>query len=168
MVKMVKAKCPWCGQEFERNKHQMDNQVNPPRWISCSKSCNFSLLLHIKYHGISDELQKKINECVTEIYERPRKQRAKRLIYYHGKYAQIRVPDHPKADPHTGLIKVHRLIMELQLGRFLVDDEVVHHINENPFDNRIENLQLMSHAEHTALHHKLRLEKKTGVSVKPN
>lgn len=29
---------------------------------------------------------------------------------------------------------------------------VIHHINENPSDNRIENLQLMSLSEHTRLH----------------
>lgn len=46
----------------------------------------------------------------------------------------------------------HRLIMERHIGRSLSSDEVVHHINENPRDNRIENLKIMSLAEHTRLH----------------
>jgi hypothetical protein len=46
----------------------------------------------------------------------------------------------------------HRVIMELYIGRSLEKDEVVHHINENPLDNRIENLQLMKKGEHSSHH----------------
>lgn len=38
----------------------------------------------------------------------------------------------------------HRLIMEQYIKRFLLPEEVVHHINEVRDDNRIENLQLLS------------------------
>lgn len=44
--------------------------------------------------------------------------------------------------------------MEEYLGRKLDKSEVVHHINENTLDNRIENLQVMSQAEHNTLHKK--------------
>ena len=46
----------------------------------------------------------------------------------------------------------HRLIMEGLLGRKLQRNEVVHHINGNTKDNRVENLQVMTLSEHSRLH----------------
>jgi hypothetical protein len=43
----------------------------------------------------------------------------------------------------------HRQIMEQFLGRELIPEEDIHHINGDRTDNRIENLQLMSHKEHS-------------------
>lgn len=38
----------------------------------------------------------------------------------------------------------HRYVMEQHLGRYLTPDEVVHHIDENPSNNKIANLRLYS------------------------
>jgi predicted transcriptional regulator len=46
----------------------------------------------------------------------------------------------------------HRFIMENYLGRLLETDEVVHHLNGNKLDNRIENLYVMSRADHASEH----------------
>lgn len=48
--------------------------------------------------------------------------------------------------------KVHRIIMENSLGRKLSSSEIVHHINHNKLDNRIDNLQIMTKGEHNSLH----------------
>lgn len=50
----------------------------------------------------------------------------------------------------------HNVIMEQSIGRKLTKDEIVHHINENKIDNRIENLQLLTKSEHVALHNSTR------------
>jgi len=47
---------------------------------------------------------------------------------------------------------LHRHLMEVKLGRKLTRGEVVHHINGDPLDNRIENLQLMTCREHNIFH----------------
>lgn len=49
------------------------------------------------------------------------------------------------------------LVAEQQLGRFVRHNEDVHHINGNIEDDRPENLQVLSHREHSALHQRLRL-----------
>lgn len=46
----------------------------------------------------------------------------------------------------------HRRIMRLKLGRDLRDDEVVHHIDGNPLNNKPSNLEVMSRSEHTRMH----------------
>lgn len=42
----------------------------------------------------------------------------------------------------------HRLVMEKKLGRKLRKGEQVHHLNENPADNRPSNLEVVTMAEH--------------------
>lgn len=49
-------------------------------------------------------------------------------------------------------IQYHRWLMQQKLGRELSPFEFVHHINKNPKDNRIENLETMTPYEHNSLH----------------
>jgi hypothetical protein len=73
-------------------------------------------------------------------------------ITTHNGYLMVRAPDHPHADS-KGYVRVHRLVMEKKLGRFLTPEEVIHHKNGEKQDNRPANLELVgSRAEH-AKHH---------------
>jgi len=68
----------------------------------------------------------------------------------HG-YFYVRVSGHPNVTS-TGYVYEHRFVMELHLGRFLHNGEVIHHKNKNRQDNRLQNLELTTKSEH-AQHH---------------
>ncbi len=70
-----------------------------------------------------------------------------------GDYNYAVVKEHPMATKH-GYVLHHRIVMENFLGRMLTRKEIVHHLNENKKDNRVENLQVMSVASHMKIHAK--------------
>lgn len=59
----------------------------------------------------------------------------------------------------------HRYIMEQHLKRKLESWEHVHHINDNSLDNRIENLIVLSNADHQKEEYKLRIKLTSDASL---
>lgn len=67
-------------------------------------------------------------------------------------YITVICTNHPSAH-QNGRVFEHRLVMEKKIGRMLLKDEIVHHINGIRDDNRIENLVLCkSQKEHFQNH----------------
>lgn len=66
-------------------------------------------------------------------------------------YIMEYAPDHPYVN--DGYVMQHRLVIERSLGRYLLPTELVHHINEDKQDNRLENLEIKTRSTHMK-HHK--------------
>lgn len=71
-------------------------------------------------------------------------------------YVLLSAPGHPRATQKGQYVFEHILVMEKHIGRFLNEEEVVHHINGNPQDNKIENLLLTTKSEHMRIHNAMR------------
>ena len=69
-----------------------------------------------------------------------------------GKYLAIYKPSHPKARI-DGHVYIHQLQAEKKIGRQLKNGECVHHIDEDKYNNDLDNLMIFkTKADHTAFH----------------
>jgi HNH endonuclease len=66
-------------------------------------------------------------------------------------YVMVFKPEHFNSYK-TGYCLEHRYVMEMHLGRKLKKEEDVHHINKIKTDNRLENLRIVNHYEHSLMH----------------
>lgn len=115
-------KCKECGKEFVPSRY---NQT------FCSNSCS----------GKSRKTYLTIPDCLQD---------ASRKLDKNIGYVRVYCPMHPKANT-WGYVYEHRLIAEGIIGRHLKKDEHVHHINGKRWDNRPENLKVMSSSEHSKI-----------------
>ena len=67
---------------------------------------------------------------------------------YHGKDGRLRV--YVRETKKT--VSYPKYLMEKELGRKLLPGEEVHHKDENPLNNNIDNLEVRFHGEHQAEH----------------
>jgi len=109
----------------------------------------------LKGHIVTEEVRRKIRESNS----REKNYNWKGGIKNEYGYLRFKVPEGCKFSSmgnKEGYVLIHRLVMAEYLQRPLKPEEVVHHINKNVADNRIENLKLFENsAKHTSLHRKL-------------
>ena len=75
----------------------------------------------------------------------------RREVTHDKEYEYVYAPDHPNRN-HRNKVYKHRLVMEEHLGRYLTNDELVHHKDRNPHNNDISNLEIVTRASHQTIH----------------
>lgn len=63
-------------------------------------------------------------------------------------------PDYPKPYPGGYALRYH-VVWWMRTGEVISKGTVLHHVNYTKTDDRFENLQKMTHGEHTRLHHQV-------------
>ena len=150
----IKRVCQFCKKEF----FVLQTRINDNRAKFCSLKCKYSF-------GHTLESRNKIseNQIGRIAWNKGKKcpqwsgnknsQYKDKTIDKDG-YILFYNPEHPlSCGSNKNYVREHRLVMEKHLGRYLTPKEVVHHINENKQDNRIENLVLFpNHIIHGLYH----------------
>jgi len=90
---------------------------------------------------------------IAKLREEKEKERKSRLILSAGRWFMHAPPGYKGKTYIDGrYVLQYRYLMEQKLGRLLRPGEVVHHINGDRLDDRIENLELMTDKEHSRMH----------------
>lgn len=157
------VKCLQCGKEIY-------SYPSRPRQF-CSKSCarTYTNLtennpsFHRDITGANNPMYGKglcgeANPMYGKRLDQAPRWKGGRKVRKDGYIFVVAPPDHPYPSytKKNGLkyILEHRYVMEQHLGRYLLPEEVVHHIDEDPANNAIENLRLYSsQAEHISKGH---------------
>jgi hypothetical protein len=81
---------------------------------------------------------------------KPHRHNNKGGIVNRSGYRAVYAPDHPYCN-QGGYVFEHRLVMEKKLGRYLLPNEHVHHINGVRHENTEDNLSLLSPNDHSVM-----------------
>lgn len=151
-VERIKINCAICGKQFEVRR--CDTRYKNGTVKYCSKACaseaNKTGEIKKCLHCGKEFYTTRNDFCSQKCAREYKKANYKHKEYMENGYVCLYVNGYNK----KGNVKKHRYLMEQKLGRKLLQNEVVHHINGNKTDNRIENLAVMERGEHSKLHRK--------------
>ena len=111
------------------------------------------------------ETNKKISESLQGRFCKEEHSQWKGGRYKTNGYIFVMMKDHPRAISRAYVFE-HILVAEKEIGRYLKDNECVHHINGIRDDNRIENLVVLTKSDHAKVHNKDRKQGKDGKFIK--
>lgn len=140
VMKSGEGRVKFCSQECKAGYESVSFEAN-------CENCEVSML--VKPSMVGRRFCSKACEAEKRI-KRPtgRLRNGKPVVIDHQGYARAYEPGHPAAT-RSGWVFEHRLVMEEAVGRYLARSENVHHINHIRHDNRLENLTMLSHSEHS-------------------
>ena len=113
--------------------------------------------------GKSPEHRQKISEATKHRWkENPPTNEFKIKISLTKTKHGIRVGRPTTYVPGRGRVFDYILVAEKMIGRSLKANEVVHHIDDNPFNNLSQNLRVLTKSQHSKLHNLSRARDKNG------
>jgi hypothetical protein len=140
--------CSACGKPLKRPLSRIKNN---PHFAFCDTKCRSIGLIGVNLSGFFKKGNKK-EKCINY-------KDGTQII---NGYISVTIPEHPHADK-KGRVYQHRLVMEEKIGRYLLPEEVVHHIDEDKQNNHPDNLMLFDNdAEHHRHHGMIRRSKITA------
>lgn len=114
------------------------------------------MLLGIDKSPIPDAEITEDDVLTPDDYIKPTNRERKQTLTNKKGYVFVYDPLNPMAT-QSGYVALHRLVMSVSIGRPLTAEEVVHHIDENPSNNRLSNLMLFrNNADHIKHHKEMR------------
>ncbi len=138
-AKYIRYTKDWCVRQYKQRicvECKIEFTAKSRKVKLCSRKCMSSLASKTNRKFLD------IPSCLED---------ASRKLDKNIGYVRVYVPMHPKAN-WWGYYYEHRVIAEQMIGRQLFDNEIVHHKNGKRWDNRIENLEVMTREDHGKLH----------------
>lgn len=125
----VDITCPVCAHTFSLGKANAAERQRNGQTPCCSRRC---------------DAERRATNGIGRYHN------GRQVLRWSSGYLYLWEPAHPNAI-RNGWIAEHRWVMEQRLGRVLTTDENVHHLNGVKTDNRLENLEVLSHSAHSTI-----------------
>jgi hypothetical protein len=157
----VKGNIPWTqehGHSIETRKKLSEARKGCPAWnkgIPTSEETKEKLRVLNLGKTIPQSVRNKISKSLKgqNLMDKNGNWKGGKFTRKDG-YVFIYSPYHPHRNIE-GYVMEHRLVIEQAINRFLKPTEIIHHINHNRSDNRLDNLEYFeNHSSHMNQHWK--------------
>lgn len=150
--------CPNCGKDFEA-KRQSKKFCSPECISEYRKKGKYQVLVceycKEEFTRLKSNIKGIHNFCSKECYDSFAIENNMRAGENHPNWGSGNAIQNGYEFKRVGKEKYrakHRLIMEKAIGRELRSDEIVHHKDGNKLNNALENLEIVTRAEHINIH----------------